>query len=829
MSWEDSEGRLTSGAIWYAEHGWHIIPCYGIVDNKCTCKSPHKEPKDVGKHPIIREWNSKATSDVSTIRSWWNDHPEANIGVYCKASGFFVIDIDPRTGGFDSFDRFEELVGGNLPPTVEAITGMYNINSKILRGRHLFYKCSSSESFVANMTRSSLKGIDIKHNGYVLVSPSRHFSGVSYEWAEGKAPWDIEIADAPEELLKSIRRKNKKDVTTVLGDSDWTSILSDLESDREKINIDEFLEKGIDEGSRAVDIYKLTCAIANKFPVNTQAGKIAVETMMIRFNAEKVRPPLELEGSNGLLMHVRNAINYVVNNPKEERLWPGISEHQKEWARGSKEKSKKSSEGEGIPKDPDSVDLEQGDDNPVLRSLSDTGNGRRIVDSFSTLIRYTSGLGWFGWSENYWKSDPENLSIQEIAKKLSPIIASEIRHYESDRHKEILLWAKSTKSNPRIKAAIESARSDPRIVVSIDQWDSKDDMLGVLNGVVDLKTGELLQENQDFFMTRRCPVAYNRGVRNKVWESFIDYATDGDKEFQEWLQKAVGYTLTGYKNYDVLFLVYGPSGSGKNTFVEAIVKCLGSQQYAWPLESTIIASDDGKSFNTDSYHWAMLRGRRMVWIDELPDSERIKENAIKKITGSSEISARSPGEKPVSFKSQAKMWISTNHRPIITDEAMWRRLRPIPFTNVPKVSDPSLKDYIFDPEGALPAVLSWAVEGAIKMTTSREHDPLGWCKQVLEASNMYKKNEDRISLFLEEETSYSPGHETPIKVMYGRYRSWSDERGDRPLSLSGFYRKMQEKGVTIKGTGSRASVSDYKVHLSGASSSPEWGGLRSFS
>jgi phage/plasmid-associated DNA primase len=80
-----------------------------------------------------------------------------------------------------------------------------------------------------------------------------------------------------------------------------------------------------------------------------------------------------------------------------------------------------------------------------------------------------------------------------------------------------------------------------------------------------------------------------------------------------------------------MFLVYGPSGSGKNTFVEALVKCLGTQQYAWPLDSSILAQNDGNSSGSDLYHWAELRGRRMVWVDELPDGERMKENAVKEV------------------------------------------------------------------------------------------------------------------------------------------------------------------------------------------------------
>jgi putative DNA primase/helicase len=255
-----------------------------------------------------------------------------------------------------------------------------------------------------------------------------------------------------------------------------------------------------------------------------------------------------------------------------------------------------------------------------------------------------------------------------------------------------------------------------------------------------------------------------------------------------------------------MFLVYGPPGSGKNTFVETVVKALGTQEYAWPLDSSVLAQGDGRANQSDQYHWAELRGRRMIWVDELPETERLKENSVKKLTGSSEISARSPGEKPFTFEAQGKLWVTTNHRPVITDDAMWRRIRPIPLTNIPEKPDPDLKAYLFDPDGGLPAVLSWAVEGAVKYLNSSERDPLGWCSVVREAADIYRKNEDRIGLFLDEETKVSEGAALSIKALFGVYRLWSEDRGERPMTQIGFDRKLRERNLRVEGSGARAVI-----------------------
>lgn len=845
------DGRFNKATSWYASQGWKILPCYGIVGGRCTCNQTHAEPKDVGKHPALNSWHTGASDDPIEISRWWERDPEANIGVFCRPSGFFVIDIDPRSGGHDSFEEFEKLVEGALPPTVEATTGLYTLGGRTLRGRHIFYRCDPSEELIGNLKAAGIKGIDIKHNGYVLIAPSRHFSGVNYEWVEGKAPWEVEIAEAPEELLAFLRKRKSR---AAVGTVDWSETFADVDFGSDRVDIEKMLQEGIEEGSRAVDIYKLTCAIANKFDVKTPWGRQSVETLMLRFNYEKVTPPLEV---SELTKHVNNAIDFVVNNPKIEMKWPGITDKEIGWAKKlneeTREKFSKDSEqpseltaltgvvqpivddrylpgtiagsvsesvnnGESIaeasslanlnvPKDTDAISEEDGG---IVgqRTLSDTGNGRRFVDTFGVAIRYTEGIGWFHWSGTYWKPDTERLEMQELAKSLAPVIASEVVQYEgqTEKQSEVIKWAQLSKSNARLKSAVENANSDRRIRVDVDEWDSDLNLLGVLNGVVDLRTGELLQNRPDLYITKRAPVAYTPGLRNVRWQQFLEFATGGDKEYQDWLQRAAGYSLTGLSMYDVMFLVYGPAGSGKNTFVEAIVKCLGTKQYSWPFDSSILASGDGNAQGSDLYHWAELRGRRMVWVDELPDSERLKENSVKKLTGSSEISARSPGEKPFTFSSQAKLWISTNHRPIINDDAMWRRIRPMPFIHVPENPDPDLKEYIFDAEGALPAVLSWCVEGAIKMLNSSARDALGWCSVVSEAAEIYRKNEDRIGLFLDEETNVAEGTTTPIKSLYSIYRIWAEDRGEKPMSQTAFQKKMLERNVNLIGTGSSAVV-----------------------
>ena len=862
---------LLNGALWYAQTlNWKILPTHGIrSDGRCTCGQRHDDPKDVGKHAAVAGWQNAATTDPATIQGWWGREPEYNVAVMAKNSGFFVLDVDPRNGGDESYFRLEETLEGDIPNTITQITGEYKIRGVVKRGFHLFFKAPEGLNYHKDLSKLGFSGIDIKYNGYTMLAPSRHLSGVTYEWHPEKNPGTMEMAEPSQVMLDYLSKRggggernsiggfrgNRKREGGAGGLWDFVAELS--EEYGEKMDLDKFLEEGVTEGSRAVDIHRIACSMANKYGTEPGDQEVIVAAMQ-KFNAEKVHPPLPMDE---LMLHVERAIEFVKANPKRDRSRDAalgaeagmylantsamakkpdespIKVHTMKARTDHGTSDSDDFEGAGesfvsaVPMALDADALEEEEGAAIgSRTMTDTGNGRRFVDAFGNILRYTPGLGFFIWNQEYWNADVEELNVRENAKKLSAIIGAEAGLMtDKDEAKAAHKWARDTKSNARQFAAIESAKSDSRIGVPVEFWDADPHLLGVRNGVVNLKTGELIQGRADLHITRRAPVAYQKGFDSLPrFQEFLDFATYGDKEYQNWLQRALGYTLTGLRTLDVLFLVYGPPGTGKNVLVEAFVKALGSKQYALPLPSEVLGSGDGKGNNTDQYYWAEMRGRRMVWVDELPETERLKENQVKKLTGSAEITARSPGEKPVTFDSQAKLWVTTNHRPIITDDAMWRRLRPIPWDRQPLVPDPSLKAYLHDPDSGLPAILAWAIEGAQQFINSTEGDPLGWCTRVKDAADMYQRNEDRLGMFLEEEMEIVPGVEISIKAMYGPYQAWSEGRGERALSQIAFTRKLTDRGIQIQGTGSRAMVIGYTtrapqiIHGAGQIN---WGGV----
>lgn len=859
--WEGADGgRLGRGAEWYAgELGWKVFPCWGLDEQgRCRCGGAHDAPKDHGKHPhggLLGAGGGMkhATSDVGVVREWWGSGDgEANLAVRCRESGFLVVDVDPRSGGHDSFYRLEELAEGEVPETVEALTGVYSTRGDVRRGRHLFYRVAAGEQLKGNLRGDGLGGIDVKHNGYVLVAPSRHQSGVVYEWVQGKAPWEREMSEAPEQLLAVLRKGGKRRGTGdgALGES-WGWV-GDLEWRGEKLDLDALLEEGVDDGERAVVLHRMACAIANRNGVDG-FGKQQTETTMIRFNAEKVRPPLPLDGSGGLMGHVRNAIRFVEENPKEDAAWPGgrldewkelgagvasgavtIGSGGSGWegvdpVKAAVEYTLPGGVGAGVPEVlPPNVDAvaEERGGRIGARSLSELGNGRRVVDYAGWRLRYTPELGWFIWNGEYWVPDATRTAIREVVKDLPTWIVSEVARADSDDAMEIIKWANRANVVAMRNNAISDAEADERILVGVDAWDSSDETLGVRNGVINLRTGALMRGKQDLYITKRANVAYTEGMRHPMWEAFLDEVTGGDKELQAWLQRAAGYTLTGLRTFDVLFLVHGPAGSGKSTFLEVLGHMLGD--YMWVMSSSVLM-DDGVIRGSDEYHWAALMGRRMVAISELPPGKRTKEDAIKRLTGDMKVNGRFPGERAFTFESKAKIWIGTNHRPPIEDNAMWRRIRAIPFNHVPERPNPDLKPFLMDPEGGLPAALAWAVDGAVRLLNSGERDPLGWCTAVKQSTDEYKLSEDRTGAFLEEETRESVGGSVRIRDLYMLYKIWVEARGERAMTTISFTRSLEERGLKVDGRGTRAALRD-RAFLPRTVETPEtnWGTLTHF-
>jgi|LakMenE18May11ns_1017448.scaffolds.fasta_scaffold9940122_3 hypothetical protein len=189
-----------------ANMGWELFPVHGITNGKCDCGDAHLNDNNAGKHPITKNGFKAATTDLDQISAWISAFPNCNFGVYLKGSGLVVIDVDPRNGGEEAFEEFSRHLESAVPPTVIAITGEQVHNARRTRGTHVYFRVDPDIALESTLGKH-VPGVDVKHNGYVLIPGSKHFSGTNYEWAPGLSPWELEIAPLPEQI-KTYLTKN---------------------------------------------------------------------------------------------------------------------------------------------------------------------------------------------------------------------------------------------------------------------------------------------------------------------------------------------------------------------------------------------------------------------------------------------------------------------------------------------------------------------------------------------------------------------------------------------------------------------------------------------
>ena len=286
-------------------------------------------------------------------------------------------------------------------------------------------------------------------------------------------------------------------------------------------------------------------------------------------------------------------------------------------------------------------------------------------------------------------------------------------------------------------------------------------------------------------MTRPLPIRFLR---------FLEEVFDADKELINFVQKAVGYSLTGVTVEQVLFILYGTGANGKSKFLTVLDNLLGDYGLTTP----------SSTFKDNPYHdgipndIARMAGARFVKSIEVKEMAKLNEERIKALTGEDRSAARFLYKEWAEFTPMCKFWLAFNHKPIIrgTDEAIWRRIRLIPFEAYfpPEKRDRHLHEKL---QSELSGILAWAVEGCLKW----QKEGLEPVQKVKEWTDSYRAESDLIVRFLEEKTLKMPSEKTTAGVLYKAYESWCHEQGEEcVISGTEFGRRMAEKGISKKKT-----------------------------
>lgn len=428
--------------------------------------------------------------------------------------------------------------------------------------------------------------------------------------------------------------------------------------------------------------------------------------------------------------------------------------------------------------------LSSGDDRGfhVLRNapLSDIGNAQRLAARHGNDLRYCSQLGhWLVWDGRRWATE-ETLEVERRAKETALAMYRVVpRIADNEQRQGFLRFATRSQSESSIRAMTKLTRSEPEIAIAAAQLDADPWMLNVSNGTLDLRTGTLRAHRRTDLLTKLAPVDYDAEAHCDVWEHFLDQVTGRDQELRNYLQQATGYSLTGETSEEVMFLLLGPGGSGKSTFVEAIKATLGDYVMTADFETFLKRSVSGTPRNDI----ARLNGARFVVACEVDEGKALAEGVVKTLTGSDTVTARYLYKEAFEFKPRFKLWLVANHAPEVNafDSGLWRRIRQIPCRNaiVPEKQDPKVKAILQDPEKAAPAILKWAVDGCLAW---QKEGRLRVPKSVAEATNDYRADMDPLRDFIEAHCELAEGRSWPSAQLFQAYQEWADRNRARPLS-----------------------------------------------
>ena len=424
-----------------------------------------------------------------------------------------------------------------------------------------------------------------------------------------------------------------------------------------------------------------------------------------------------------------------------------------------------------------------------LYTLDDMGNAKRFIDMFGEDFRYNyTDKVFLYWDGCRWAADLSG-AVERSADVSVEAMSAEAEWYESsgdeDAAKAFRKHIKASRSNKSKTNMLKEVQHNMPVMPF--QLDKHKMAFNVPNGTLSLKSGQLVPAKRDYFITKFSPVEFTDNADCPMWRRFLDDIFGGDRKLIRYIQKAVGYSMTGDTSEQCVFFLYGTGRNGKSTFLDVLREIFGDYVSNIQPETIMVKNSMGNGINSDI---ARLKGARMVTTVEPNEGVRLNEGLIKQLTGDDAVTARKLYGNEFEFKPEFKLWMATNHKPIIrgTDDGIWRRIHMIPFTvqiPVDKV-DRQLKSKL---EREYPAILRWAVEGCLLWQREGLKQP----RAVLDMTREYRREMDVISGFLDDRCEVGEGFSAKSSELYAAYSAWCEANTEFKMSNTKFSVEMEKR------------------------------------
>jgi putative DNA primase/helicase len=446
---------------------------------------------------------------------------------------------------------------------------------------------------------------------------------------------------------------------------------------------------------------------------------------------------------------------------------------------------------------------------PRMFAVTELGNAERFAHQHGANVRYCyDWRAWLVWDGTRWQRDT-GAEVRRLAKQTVRSIYVEAGQQGLEgQRKAISAWAVRSESASASDALLKLAQAEEGIPVAAKDLDADRWLLNVEDGTLNLHTGELRPHRREDLISKLAPVHFDPAARCPRWDRFLAEIFAPHPDIVPFIQRAVGYSLTGDTREECLFLLHGPGGrNGKGTLLKTFAIALGD--YAGTADfSAFVQRRDDAGPRDDI---ANMRGKHFVSAQESREGAPLAESLLKWLTGGDLVRARRLYENSFEFDPSWKIWLSTNHKPVIhgTDAAIWSRIKLVPFAvSFLGREDKTLKTALL---GELPGILNWAIEGCLRW----QEDGLQFPISVTDATNEYRTDSDQTLRFITEDCIVGAFASGRARNLYTAYRKWATEAGEefvtetafgRRLSEHGFAKRRSESGVKYDGIGLRGGA-----------------------
>jgi putative DNA primase/helicase len=751
----------------------------------------------------VRGWPTIANSDKETIKKWWNDDGHRSLVAVAKRGRTAILDID---------DKAACLAKGLKPEWLQGSFGVATPSG----GEHWYFAQDASLEGLRSVVnvhavkgdRDSKKVLELKIDRCSVAAPTAKREGqpgkvdgvyTPVTALNGHLPtihpellaWILEHAEAERQHFSSA------------ADTDWKfhPAFSD-ETFCEDNHCDKYLSGMLDEGTFVI--------VPEECPLCGRAhngSTLAAGVTKFFFSGHGYGFTCKACGVNsrdeyeGKMAELHDDFDpwsgYAIYEHEDEEL---VAQKDEEFLKAL-----------GVADAPDDVEADPtpavGQAGPAPRAkvkladtngfsfkTHDTGNGERLVTKFGRGIRFIEETReWMVWTDHGWKPDTSGVLMRHTKSVLDDLFA-EARGEDGQVNGSKLKHAVVSGSTTRRKAMIESAGYEQGVHTNIWNWDADPWLLNVQNGVIDLKTQTFRDRTPGDLCRKQAGVAYDPDADCPTWKAAVAKYGNNDPAWTEFVQCAVGVSLTSYQGLQMVFFCQGGGENGKDAFMSTVRQLLGS--YAKDVAFTTFCERKfGHSEARDDL--ASLAGAtRFVTSAETSDGHTLDEQVIKLVTGGvgSKVSCRHLYGKWFDYSPEFHLWFMSNYEPVVKggDWGIWRRVAKIPwdwdFSADPE-KDPEFADRI---KAELPGILNWALDGMRKFLVAGKKMPA--CQRITDATQQYRQEMDIVGRFVSECLEFKADYcRATAKDVYRVYSGWAKANGHGVMNSRRFNAELKKR------------------------------------